>query len=565
MKKFTTAFTAALLIALSLIASVAAQAQDAGQVLRLSVGFRTTKNTVQMDDEKRKQVEALEVKARAAAGEQKFGEAVKYYSQGMALMRNQPWTPSRALGTALQLKLDRLIFDPGDAAKIMLSQIFALDEPVAGKLNGSIALKEATGENAKEIKALREVEPDFKNLVTLEVAIPTLADGVYQIVLTLSPKDGEAVIKTALVRVERGLMAKANALKTRVAAVRNDLHKRHQQSLRETMPAVESTATMMDQINTGKLDADNIAVRSAISTVFAMLDRVSKQESAILALPAVEYTASMVDLVNGGELRVERTNLTEAIDNASGLLAAIEKNEHPLRTKRGNIHWAYRSTVDDTLQPYRFYIPSNYDVTRKWPLVIALHGMGGDEHSFFTAYDNGAIRGLAEERGYIIACPKGRQPTSMYMGAAERDVIDVIGEMKRQFSIDDDRVYLMGHSMGGYGTWSVAVNNPTLFAALAPIAGGGSPITAGKLGEIKHIPWIVVHGDKDPTVPVEESRKMVKAGKDLGIKIKYNEVPGGNHGNIVVPAFKEIFDFFDAHRRQPKAAAKAASASGRSQ
>jgi predicted peptidase len=155
----------------------------------------------------------------------------------------------------------------------------------------------------------------------------------------------------------------------------------------------------------------------------------------------------------------------------------------------------------------------------------------------------------------LIVCPKGRGPASMYVGAAERDVLDVLKEVRSEFNIDPGRIYLMGHSMGGYGTWSVAMNNPDLFAALAPIAGGGN---VAKLKNISNIPWIVIHGDKDPTVPVEESRKMVKAGKELGIEIKYNEVPGGDHGNIVVPAFKEIFDWFDTHKRQPKAAVKAA-------
>ena len=195
-------------------------------------------------------------------------------------------------------------------------------------------------------------------------------------------------------------------------------------------------------------------------------------------------------------------------------------------------------------------------------MIVALHGMGGDENSFFTGYDNGAIRRNAEERGYIVVCPKGRGPVSMYMASAERDVIDVIKEMKRDFSIDDDRVYLMGHSMGGYGTWSIAVNNPDLFAAIGPISGGGTPLSRPRLKAIAHVPWIVVHGDNDPTVGVEESRKMVKAGKELGIEIKYIEVPGGNHGNVVVSSFKDIFDWFDAHKRQPKGAAKAATATG---
>jgi predicted peptidase len=112
--------------------------------------------------------------------------------------------------------------------------------------------------------------------------------------------------------------------------------------------------------------------------------------------------------------------------------------------------------------------------------------------------------------------------------------------------------------MGGYGTWSVAANNPDVFAALGPISGGGNPLVIAKLKGITNVPWIVVHGDKDPTVSVEESRKMVKAGEALGIKIKYMEVPGGDHGNVVVPAFKDIFDWFDANKRQVKEAAKAA-------
>jgi predicted esterase len=500
MKKISIRFYTVILFVLIAAIATAAFAQDAGQVLRLSVGFRTMKNSVQMSDEKRKQVEELEAKARAATGNQKYGEAFKYYSQAMAMMRDQPWTPSRAMSTALQVKLDRAVFDPGDTARITLSQIFSLDEPLAGKLSGSIALKDAKQETAKELKSLNDVGPDFTKPLSIEATIPDLADGNYQLVLTLKLNEGEPVVKPASVRIARGLKAQADALKGRISSVSAKLKE-------------------------------------------------GKQDALLLAMPAVEYAASMIDLVNEGQLPVERTDVKAAIANASALLDPISKGEHPLRAKRGDVHWAYRSAVDNTVQPYRFFVPTVYDAKKKWPMVVALHGMGGDENSFFAAYDNGAIRRIAEERGYIVVCPKGRQPASMYLAAAERDVIDVIKEMKREFSIDDDRVYLMGHSMGGYGSWSVAVNHPDLFAAIGPIAGGGMPQTVARLSAIKHIPWIVIHGDKDPTVPVDESRKMVKAGEGLGIKIKYVEVPGGNHSNIVVPAFKDIFDWFDAHKR----------------
>ncbi|MGE0128557.1 MAG: prolyl oligopeptidase family serine peptidase [Blastocatellales bacterium] len=512
MKDRKVRFSAALIFALSLFLARPALSQDAGQSLFLSVGFRSLKNTAQMSEEKRKLIEELEAKARAATSNQKYGEAIKHYSHGMALMRNQPWTPSTAMSTALQMKLERVVFDPGDAARITISQIFTLDEAIAGKLGGSISLKDKQSVE-KELKSLGEVEPDFIKSVSIEAAIPDLADGDYQLALTLKPKEGEPVVKSAAVRIARGLNAQAAALKTRAASVAAKLNE-------------------------------------------------SKKDDLLLAMPAVEYQASMIDLVNTGQLPVARTDVKAALANASALLDQIAKGEHPLRAKRGDIHWAYRSAVDDTLQPYRFYVPTNYDAKKKWPMVVALHGMGGNENSFFAGYDNGLIRRIAEERGYIVACPKGRQPTSMYIGNAERDVLDVIKEMKREFSVDDDRVYLMGHSMGGYGSWAIAVNNPALFAAIGPIAGGGMPQTILRLKAITLVPWIVVHGDKDPTVPVSESRRMVKAGEALGIKIKYIEVPGGNHSNIVVPAFKDIFDWFDAHKRQPKGAAKAASATG---
>jgi predicted esterase len=499
-------------------------AQDASQVLRASVGFRTVKNTAQMDDVTRQAVADLEKKAQAANAAQKYGEALKHFAHGMALMRKQEWTPRRAFETSLQLKLDKLIFDPGDIARIKVSQMFALDEPLPGKLTLTLALSQARtqpGATAsatpppvlKELKTLKEVTADFTKELLLEVGLPQAGDGTYQLLLTLTPAEGAPIIKPATIRIERDLNSKANQLKARIAAVRSDLEQHNQD--------------------------------------------VNHQEL-LLALPRADYAASLIDMVNNGNLPLDRVNWADEFANAHAMLDQIGKGLNPLKAKRGDIHWAYHSAVDNTVQPYRLFVPAKYDAKQKWPLIVALHGMGGDENSFFNGYARGSIKEEAEKRGYLIVCPKGRGPAAMYLGAAERDVLDVLKETRRQFNIDENRIYLMGHSMGGYGTWSVTVNNPDLFAAIAPISGGGMPQVVAGLKKIAHVPWLVTHGDKDPTVSVEESRRMVKAGKDLGIEIKYNEVPGGDHGNIVVPAFKEIFDWFDAHKRQPKAMTKAA-------
>jgi predicted esterase len=496
------------MIAFILLLSRSVFAQDAGAVLRLSVGYRTVKNTAKLSPEKQKEVEALEALARAANNNQKYGEAYKHYSHAIALIRNQEWTPLRALGTSLQWKADRAVFDPRDAARLSLTQFFMPDQPVEGTLTAQIEIKNDKQGVAQTLQTTNNLSPDFSKGFQAEVPIPDLPDGEYQMVLSLKPKEGEPIVKQISVRIARGLTADSRALAKRIDEVRANLKEKGDEAL-------------------------------------------------LPQLPGIEYAASMVDLVNKGQIAGSidiRAALTEAEKN----LAMIQKGESPLRSRRGDIRWAYRSKVDDTLQPFRFFIPSAYDASRRWPLVVALHGMGGDENSFFNAYDNGILKRLAESRGYLVVCPKGRQPTSMYFGPAEKDVLDVLGEMKREFAIDEDRVYLMGHSMGGYGSWSVSVNNPDLFAAIGPFAGGGTPLVTGRLKAIAHIPWFVVHGDADPTVPVEESRKMVKMGQDLGIKIKYVEVPGGDHTNIVVPKMSELFDWFDAHKRQPKSAVKAA-------
>jgi predicted esterase len=509
----------------TLLITLPGLAQDASQVLRTSVGFRTVKNTAQMDEATRQQVTELEAKAQAANTARKYGDALKHLMHGMALMRKQPWTPAAAMSIALQVKAERLVFDPGETARLKLLQSFALDEPLPGKVTLTLSLAqpgEGKLQTVKELKTLPEVTADFTKETSLEVVLPAVNDGNYLLVLALTPSAGEPVSKVTAIRIERGLSAKAELLKKRIVAIKGDLEQRALQP----EPAANHTGTA--------------------------------QNSLLFALPRAEYAASQIDLINSGALQLNRVDLAAEFANAHAMLDLISKGLNPLKEKRGDIHWAYHSAVDNTIQPYRMFIPANYDAKRKWPLVVALHGMGGDENSFFAGYARGVIRQEAEKRGYLIVCPKGRGSASMYVGSAERDVLDVLKEARREYNIDPDRIYLMGHSMGGYGTWSVAVNNPEVFAALAPISGGGTPPVYMGLKRIAHIPWLVTHGDKDPTVNVEESRKLVKAGQALGTEIKYNEIPGGDHGNIVVPAFKEIFDWFDAHKRQPKVMGKAA-------
>jgi poly(3-hydroxybutyrate) depolymerase len=194
-------------------------------------------------------------------------------------------------------------------------------------------------------------------------------------------------------------------------------------------------------------------------------------------------------------------------------------------------------------------------------LIIALHGLGGTEDSFFDGY-NRSLVGLAETHGYIVAAPLGYRvdggygsgvgnppadPVARRSGqASEDDVMQVMQNVRRLYRIDERRVYLMGHSLGAIGTWKLAPKFPDVWAAIGLFAGSGN---AESLARIRTLPEIVVHGDDDRTVNVQGSRTMVAKMKELGIEHKYIEVPGGTHGGVVAPNLPAVFDFFDAHKK----------------
>jgi poly(3-hydroxybutyrate) depolymerase len=281
----------------------------------------------------------------------------------------------------------------------------------------------------------------------------------------------------------------------------------------------------------------------ALSAPVAQLrKRVAKTKN-----PNAEYAVVLYDRADSGEVNPARFHFRDEFAAANAILDAAEAGRDPFAGKHGDLRKAYLSAVDNSLQPYRLFVPQAYDGQKPTPLVVALHGMGGDENTLFEAYNNGQLKREAERLGFLVVCPKGRDTASMYRDAAEQDVMDVLAEVRRDYKVDANRIYLMGHSMGGYGTWSIAMAHPDIFAALGPISGGGNPL--GML-KIKSIPEYVVHGDDDRTVPVTMSRVMVQAGKAAGAKIVYVEVPGGSHVSVAAPQFGPMLDFFAAQERR---------------
>jgi len=202
---------------------------------------------------------------------------------------------------------------------------------------------------------------------------------------------------------------------------------------------------------------------------------------------------------------------------------------------------------------YRLYLPTNYDPEKEYPVVIFLHGSGHRGND-----NNAPIQGipvtLFNQNGYpmdeVISlypqCPEGlmwvNYPWSMgnYKldkipeSKAMKCVVELLRSVLDEYSTDKSRVYAIGLSMGGYGTWDMIARYPEIFAAAIPICGGGDPAQAETF---KNIPIWTAHGDADPTVSVENTRAIVKAIKDAGgTLINYSEYAGKDHnvGGITV-------------------------------
>jgi predicted peptidase len=190
--------------------------------------------------------------------------------------------------------------------------------------------------------------------------------------------------------------------------------------------------------------------------------------------------------------------------------------------------------------PYRLFIPAGYDAARKYPLVIWLHGAGSVGNDNFKQISGASLRGThtwtapevqAKYASFVLA-PQSR------LGGWSADfqlVLELLDSLEKEFSIDSSRIYLAGQSMGGFGTWYFITTRPDLFAAAIPLCGGGDPSRANA---IKSIPIWAFHGEADPTVPVNESRKMIAAIQQSGGTPRYTEYKGVGH-EVWFKAFQE--------------------------
>lgn len=133
-----------------------------------------------------------------------------------------------------------------------------------------------------------------------------------------------------------------------------------------------------------------------------------------------------------------------------------------------------------------------------------------------------------------------KESTAPIPAGVDAIVVSLIGELQSEFSVDRDRVYVTGHSMGGYGTWHFIISRPDLFAAAVPIAGGADPALAASVADV---PVWAFHGEEDPAVPIAYSRDIIEAMRKAGANPRYTVFPGAKH--LVWPLAFDDPEFLD--------------------
>lgn len=212
-----------------------------------------------------------------------------------------------------------------------------------------------------------------------------------------------------------------------------------------------------------------------------------------------------------------------------------------------DLHLTYRSPIDNTLQPYRLYIPKSHATPA--PLVIAMHGTGGNQNTLFDdpPYQHISLKQAAEKHGVIVLSPHGRGITE-YRGIGEHDVLSALAEVERKYPIDPTRIYLTGHSMGGTGAAYLAMRHPQRFAAVAPLAAAYSfPWIARNAATI---PFLWIAGAKDD----EYYHRGVAPGVDrlrkFGGTAILESLPGEGH-NGPVKDFDRVFAWLLQYQKDP--------------
>jgi len=213
--------------------------------------------------------------------------------------------------------------------------------------------------------------------------------------------------------------------------------------------------------------------------------------------------------------------ILRVLEEAEGWTDALAGGRDPFQGRRGLFQKAFCSKVDGSLQPYTVFVPKSYDGKAAWPLLLLLHGSGGDQWEITQAAANldgrsvfrGALEEKMQEPTFLLCAPLARGPSG-YEQIAEVDILQMLDEIQRDYRVDSDRIYAMGWSMGGAGSYLMATRFPDRFAAVMPIAGSTD---TGLIANARHVPCWNFHELGDTEVSPGFTNVAESAYRALGL------------------------------------------------
>lgn len=205
-------------------------------------------------------------------------------------------------------------------------------------------------------------------------------------------------------------------------------------------------------------------------------------------------------------------------------------------------------TPADVLR-YLVHVPADYDADRSriWPLVLFLHGAGerGSDLDLAAVHGPPRLADDGHEFPFVLVTPQCGESSQW---VAELSTLSgLVDEVVSTHRVDPDRISVTGLSMGGFGTWSLAVRYPDRFAAIAPICGG---LWMQSAAPIRHLPVWAFHGDADDVVPVSATEEITTELRSLDADVRFTRYAGVGHDSWTETYENpELYDWLLSKRR----------------
>jgi poly(3-hydroxybutyrate) depolymerase len=480
-------------------------------IVSATVSLRTLRTTSKASDAVKAEVDKLVLEGAEFMARGNTGEVRRRIYHSLSLLGGQPWTPKEEFAAALLLCTTR-VADSSRRLVAHLTQVYP---------------------------ASYQPEKGWRLHVTLHEGVPS----------RVGPAPGKLLRDAGVVEgVSRDLIDEPASFDADLSGCGEGLRVLEVELL-DGERSIRKLWIALHVVN--GLDARSEVIEQS-------LQKMSGHESAKESVMAPLDLARMINL---NRREFARVDFAAELHQAEDLLHSLEAGRDPLTQAVGNHRRHYYFADAGEIMPYRVYVPSVYKPGAHLPLVVALHGLGGTEDTFLGR-SGGQLETLAEKHGFVIAAPLGYRINGQYGSTirrftdaarkrtadlSEKDVLNVLKLVSEEYGTDPQRTYLMGHSMGGGGTWYLGQKYAEKWAAIAPIAAPTADVQNYPFDRLKGMPVMVCHGDEDATVPVESSRGMVAAMKQRGMTPVYVEVPGASHGSVVEVAMPKILDFFAEH------------------